>query len=669
MEIKIDYEQLNQAQRDAVTLGNQHSLVVSVPGSGKTAVLVNRVAHLLKEGVKPCNILAITFSRTAADNMVDRLKKITPEYAEKMSINTFHAITYRLLKSNVDYWRESKQLSRDYEVKKAICEIVVKDLRLEDKDKDVDVNSIVYFMTIQKNHILSPYDDLKELGVMPYSLDTMRKIYNKYEKTKKRNKLTTFDDMIYEGYKLIRDSKQIRECLQDRYKYIMVDESNDLTKLQYELIKLIGAKASSISIIGDNSQEIFQFVGASNKYMKKFVNEFNNVKVINSNINYRSQGKIVDLYNKFLTPSPETKYKYYAPAKAFKKDGEDVVYKAFLGAEEEAKWVANKIKDLVDKQKRYTYGDMMILYRMNSQSQAFEEAFSRHEIPYHLEGGLSFYNRKEIKDIICYLRLINNIEDDEAWDRVINVPNRYFGSVFKKEVNEFATKNDICLYEATLKFPKRIEWRYRQSITEFEGLIRKCRNVDGRYKVSTVIDIIRKTLQYDEYISKEYDGSIDNTRIDNLNSFMVQAEKYKKISDFLKSIEMAILNNEDEQKGKKYKSTKPKVQMKSMHCSKGDQAPVVFVVGFSEGIIPHLKNKNVEAERLLGYVALSRAEEEMYVSSILNYNNKELQVSNFLYDCFDADIIENELDCCFNEMAKDDILNSDIVNSKLKINV
>lgn len=645
MEIKIDYNKFNKAQLEAVTLKDQHSLVVSVAGSGKSAILVNRVAHLIKEGINPDNILAITFSRTAANNMVDRLRDIAPDYAETMAINTFHAITYRLLKANVDYWRNSKTVSRNYEVKKAMCEIVVKILGLEKKDSDVDVNDILYFITMQKNHTLSPDDELLDIPSAPYILNTMQKIYKLWERNKVKNKLITFDDMVYEGYKLIRDNDVIRHELQNRYKYILVDESNDLTTLQYEIIRLIGMKAKSVAIIGDTAQEIFQFIGASNQHMKNFVNDFDNVKVINSNINYRSQGKIVDCYNKFLLPSPETKYKYYAPAKAFKKKGKDVEYNVFVNNKEEAEWITNKIKELVEKEKKYTYGDMMILYRTNAQSQSFEELFSKNEIPYHLEGGLSFYNRKEIKDIICYLQLIEDTNNNEAWDRIANVPNRFFGNVFKEEVSIYAARSDCSLYESMLRFPRRREWRYKTHIDTFESIITKCRNSVGRYKVSTIIDILRKSLKYDEYISREYDGSLDNSRIENLNSFMAQASDYKDLSKFLQDIKLSMQNDEDKNNNE-HQSKKPKVQLKSMHCSKGDQSPVVFVVGFSEGLIPHHMNDNIEAERLLGYVALSRAEEEMYVSSVLIHNKKEMEVSSFLYDCFDENLIEGKVDEC-----------------------
>jgi len=295
---------------------------------------------------------------------------------------------------------------------------------------------------------------------------------------------------------------------------------------------------------------------------------------------------------------------------------------------------------------------MMILYRTNSQSQAFEEIFTKNEIPYHLEGGLSFYNRKEIKDIISYLRLISDDKDDEAWDRIANVPNRYFGNVFKEEVARHSILKGCSMYEAMLQFPRRKEWRYKNSIDTFESVINKCKSVDGRYRVSTIIDMLRKGLEYDEYISKEYDGSLDNTRVENLDSFMAQAKEYKSVEAFLKSIQSAI-NNDEDTNNKRHKSKKPKVQMKSMHCSKGDQAPVVFVVGFSEGLIPHSRTLNIEAERLLGYVALSRAEEEMYVSSILNNNNKQLEVSSFLYECFDEDMIEAKIDKCNKQVRYD----------------
>lgn len=647
----LDLKKFNDAQKEAITLGDEHALVLSCPGSGKSTILVNRIAYLLNQGVSPTNILAVTFSRTAANNMVDKLKKIVPNIPSNMTINTFHALLYRLLRENISYWSDNS-LSREYELKKLVCEIVCKILKLESKDNEVDVGNILHFITYQKNHALSPEDDMIDMPDMdnlPYSMIIMQQIYYQWERLKQSHKILSFEDMVYEGYKLIRDNDKVRKQLQEKYQYIMIDEVNDVTKLQYEIIRLIGLKSKSIQIIGDTCQTIFGFLGAKNTYMKQFVDDFDSVRVINSNINYRSQGKIVDCYNDFLQNSPEVKYKYYAPAIAHKPKGEDVEYNVFNNALEEANWVGNKIKELVDN-KECTYNDVYIIYRVNSQSMSFEKVLSNMDIPYHLSDGLSFYNRKEIRDIICYLKLVHNSNDCESFTRIYNTPNRYFGKVFFDECSVFAQKKGISLYESMLRFPRRNEWRYSTHIDKFERVIRKCNSHMGKYKVGTLIDIIRKELDYDHFISKEYEGSLDNNRIDNLNSFQQQANDYKDLGEFLKVIEKLSLSDEDKS-NQKFESKKDRVELKTAHSVKGEEANVVFVVGFSEGLMPHYLNKDEEAERLLGYVALSRAIEKMYVSSILFYNNKELEVSSFLYDCFDEDMIEEKIEECMERMT------------------
>jgi len=652
MAININYKQLNEAQREAVTLGDENAVVISVPGSGKSTCLVNRIAHLLDNDVSPDNLLAITFAKEAATNMIIKLRSILPELEQfqedivkRISINTFHAFTYRLLIANDPYWKINNKPSRDFEFKKLMVEICCKILKLESKDKDVDTPSLLHFITYQKNQSLSPDDKLEHISEMPYPPSVMKKIYFQWEKLKRSYKIVDFADMTWDGYKLIRDNDNIRHALQKKYQYIVADEQNDATQLQYDILRLIGLKAKSVVIFGDPLQEIYQFLGASNRHMKNFVKDFDNVKVINSNINYRSQSKIIDCYNKFIIPSPETKYKYYHPAKAHKGAGEEVVFNVFINGMEEAKWIGNKIKQIVEEEKRYKYSDILLLYRTNSQSRSFEEVFMKNEIPYHLSDGMSFYHRKEIKDIMSYLRLINNSSDNESWDRIANIPNRFFGSVLKEEVSTYAGKKNISFYDAMLSFPRRNEWRYQSHIDRFEYVINKCRVGLGRYKISTIIETLRKELDYDKYISKEYGETLDNNRIDNLNSFQTQAEDYKDLTQFIKNIDILTLGDDDKN-SQQFKSKKDQVELKSCHSSKGLEAEVVFVVGFSEGLIPHHMNENIEAERLLGYVALSRAKEQMFVSSILNHNKKELEVSSFLYNCFDEAMIEAKIEEC-----------------------
>jgi len=648
--INTNYDQLNEAQREAVFLVEGNALVVSCPGSGKSRILVERIGRLLDLGYKAENILAVTFSRSAADSMKGRLQKIAPDYVDDVTINTFHSVCYRILKTHSTYYQKNN-ISREFELKKLMIQIVVNELGLEKKSNNVDAPALLSFISYQKTHLLSPDDELIFMPGIPYSMNQMQRIYAMWEKMKHVHKIVSFDDMLFETYKLLSNNASIRRFYQEKYKFIICDETNDLTKIQYELIRIFSLKAKSTMLIGDFSQAIYQFMGASSKYMKSFITDFPDVKVINSNTNYRCQSKVVDLFNNYLAGTEEASYEYYTPAKAFKNAGTNVDLHVFQDGKEEAEWVAKEIDKLVNIDKKYTYGDILILYRTNVQSRPFEEVFINKSIPYHLADGLSFYNRREIKDIVSYLELIHDSNNNEAWDRIANVPNRFFGSVFKDEVAVYAERHKMSLYDAMLSFPRKSEWRYKASIEGFEKVIRRCRSHMGTYKVSTLISIIRDDLGYDDYISKEYGDAVDNHRTDNLNSFQAQANDYKDLGEFLKVIKALSCGDEDKTKNR-FATKKDKVEMMTAHKSKGLESKVVFAVGFSKCLFPHYMNTDPESERLLGYVMLSRAEEQMYISSVLTHNDKMTTVSEFLDNCFPADYIKKKIKACEKRNAE-----------------
>ena len=475
--------------------------------------------------------------------------------------------------------------------------------------------------------------------------------------------------MLYETYKLLNNNDYIRKMYQYKYEHILCDEQNDTTMIQYELVRILGLKAKSVMLIGDEMQNVYSFMGADSRYMTEcFINDFNNVKIINSNINYRCQSKVVDVFNDLVKNYKIEKSKYYSPTKAFKKPGDNVIFNVFNNDKEEAKYISKEIKNLVSKN-NYNYGDIMILYRCNSQSRALEEMFNKNEIPYSLQTGISFYNKPEIKDMICYLKLINNTDDNEAFSRVINRPTRYLGNVFLDEVFEYAKKNNKSLYQSMLEFPRRNEWRYRTHIENFENMIHKIQKTVGRYKVSTIIEHLRKELNYDVFISnKGSNGQLDDNKIDNIISFQNQASEYKDLGEFLTVVNRLACSDDDRSKAR-FGGKKNAVDLRTCHSSKGLESKVVFVIGFSQGLMPHGMNGNIRSELNLAYVALSRAEEKMYISSILNYGDKELGVSDFAYCIFDEESIEKKINKCTGDKGEDSMngnRNSN-KNSKVKL--
>ena len=622
--------EFNENQLKAINHYEGNCCVLSSAGSGKTSVLTNRIANLINiHNVKPKNILAITFSVKARENMQERLLKLIGNKSSKITIETFHALSNKILREcNYNYFHNKIKV---WQQKQFINNIVVKTLKMESNEKNVDTNDILNFISCQKNNLLDCSDDLLETKYMPYSINIMQYIYQRYEEIKKDEKVMDFDDMLLYTYKLLANNDLTREKYQDRYRFISADEMQDTNVAQYEILRLLGNKHNNVFIVGDALQNIYEFRFANNNYLIDFHKDWIDTTIIPLNINYRSSQDIVELSNKLVKNTKETTHKYYYESVAHKPKYKSPEFSCFTDEVEEANYISSKIIEM--SKLGNNYSDFAILTRTNFQIQAIERSLYKNNIPYQIVGGTTFFEIKEIKDMVSYLRLVKDINNDDAFKQVYNSPNRYLGSVFLNEVNTYASKYDKSLFVSMLSFPRSNEWRYKNGISEIQNIILKIKK-KKKSKVGELINIIRKDLDYDKYILKEdSESNIRSEKIDNLNILVNLANSYNSIDTFLDEVDKLLGFSKDS-------DVVEKVKVMTCHKSKGLEFPVVFLPGVNDGLLPHSKSDNEAEERRLLYVGMTRAEKELFISSTMFYGNKQMGISKFIFDIFTKEAID-----------------------------
>jgi len=636
--------EFNENQLKAINHYEGNCCVLSSAGSGKTSVLTNRIANLINvHKVNPKNILAITFSVKAKENMQERLLKLIGSKVNLITIETFHALGNKILREcNYNYFHNKIKV---WQQKQFINNIVVKTLKMESNEKNVDTNDILNFISCQKNSLLDCNDELLEVKYMPYNINVMQYIYQRYEEIKKDEKVMDFDDMLINVYKLLLNNDSIREKYQDRYRFISSDEFQDVNVAQYEFIRLLGKKYNNVFVVGDALQNIYEFRLANNNYLIDFHKDWIDTTIIPLNINYRSSQDIVELSNKLVKNTKETTHKYYYESVAHNPKYKSPEFSCFTDEVEEANYISDKITEM--NKSGNNYSDFAILTRTNFQIQAIERSLYKNNIPYEIVGSTTFFEIKEIKDMVSYLRLVKDINNDDAFKQVYNSPNRYLGSVFLNEVNTYASKYDKSLFVSMLSFPRSNEWRYKNGISEIQNIILKIKK-KNKSKVGDLINIIRKDLDYDKYILKEdSESNIRSEKIDNLNILVSLANKYNSIDTFLEEVDSLLGFSKDS-------DVIEKVKVMTCHKSKGLEFPIVFLPGVNDGLLPHSKSDNENEERRLFYVGMTRAEKELFISSTMFYGNRQMGISKFIYNIFDKEYIrERMIDDDFEEDEED----------------
>ena len=605
--------EFNENQKEAINYYKGCCNVIASAGSGKTGVLVNRIVNLINTyNVSAQNILAITFSKKAKDNIKDRLDKFIP--FQSVYVETFHSLGYKIYKmfSDTNY----NLISYDWQKQKILNDIYKE--KYHDDEMD-NINDVLSYISIHKNNLIKPNENV-QCGDEEFNW-----FYEQYELSKQKSQVMDFDDMLTMSYEILNTNKSALDYCQNQFQFILVDEVQDINKVQYEIIKLIAQKSQNLFVVGDMLQNVFEWRGSSNKFVINFQNDWQNTKTINLNINYRSSKDIVDFANHFAKNLPEAKISDYKDAIANKSIFKKPEYKIYSNEFEEANEISKKINELISSES-YNYNDIAILARTNAQLQNFETAMFDNGLPYQIIDGTTFTDRKEIKLILSYLRLANNLNDNESFEYIYNKPNRWLGKKFLDEVSTISKSKHMSLYCAMFKIDRR-NWKFKKGIDEICTVINHLRETEFK-SVKYQIKYLRDKLKIDEYVSSDInEDQMDSDKIDNLNSLEHIASKYKDVKGFVDYIDSL-----GKEKGKKQDG----VQLMTIHKAKGLEFPVVFLVGINDGILPHRRNNNINEEMRLTYVGITRAENELYCSSTKAMYGKPIDESSFIKLMFES---------------------------------
>ena len=604
-------EGLNDRQKEAVLTVEGPCLVIAGAGSGKTKVLTHKIAYLMDNvGVKPWNILAITFTNKAANEMKESVEKLVGEVAKDMWIGTFHSICVRILRRYIDrIGFTSSFVIFDTSDQRTLVKQCIKQLELD--DKIFTDRSVLSEISNAKNEMLEPADyAIRANG--EFRKESIAEVYKLYQKKLKDNNAIDFDDIINYTIKILAENPDVLEYYTNKFEYVLVDEYQDTNKAQFTLVSMLAAKFGNITAVGDNNQGIYSFRGADITNILNFERDFPGTKIIKLEQNYRCTQNILDAANAVIKNN-ESKYE----KNLWTENNKGSLPRVFRGDTEydEANFIVEQIRRL--KREEYLeYSDFTILYRMNSQSRSIEDILRREDIPYKIVGGLKFYERKEIKDIIAYLRLIENTADNLSLQRIINEPKRGIGRTSLDNVETVATQNGISMYEVIKRADEfglnRVYVNSRDFINQIEEL---------RAKKDTLIisELIKETLKvtgYSKALELE-DTTEAETRLENLDEFLTVAIEFEEeladntLADFLEGITLSSdIDNTDD--------TEDSVTLMTLHSAKGLEFPVVFLVGMEEGIFPGYKSigeqSELEEERRLCYVGITRAKQHLFLT-------------------------------------------------------
>lgn len=604
-------EGLNDKQYEAVINSEGPCLVIAGAGSGKTKVLTHKIAYLIGEkNVLPWNILAITFTNKAANEMKERISNLVGEVAKDIWMGTFHSICVRILRRFIDrIGFDSSFIIFDTSDQRTLIKACIKSVGLD--DKMFTDRSVLSEISNAKNEML----DSEQYAIRAngdFRKEKISLVYELYQKRLKENNAIDFDDIINYTIRILMDNPDILDYYSDKFKYVLVDEYQDTNKAQFTLVTLLASKNGNITVVGDNDQGIYSFRGADISNILNFERDFPGTKIIKLEQNYRCTGNILKAANAVIKNNEVT----------YKKElwtDNDIgnlprVYSA-SNEYDEGTYITEQIEHL-RREEYYKYSDFAVLYRMNTQSRAIEEMLRREGIPYKIIGGLKFYERKEIKDIISYLRLIQNVSDNLSLKRVINEPKRGIGKTSLEKIEGIAENTGISMYEVIKNADQYGLNRVFMNSREFINCIEELRAKKDEMLIS---ELIKETLNKTGYTKAlENENTIEaENRIENLDEFLTVAIEFEeesaenKLSDFLEGITLSSDIDDMEESDET-------VTLMTLHSAKGLEFPVVFLVGMEEGIFPGYKSisepKELEEERRLCYVGITRAKENLFLT-------------------------------------------------------
>ena len=637
------YDTLNPMQKEAVLQTEGPLLILAGAGSGKTRVLTHRVAYLIEEKqVNPWNILAITFTNKAAGEMRERVDQLVGFGAESIWVSTFHSTCVRILRRHIEYLGYNTNFSiYDSDDQKTLMKQVFKAMDVD--TKQFKERSVLGTISSAKDKLIGPEEFLLNAG-QDFRQRRIGEIYKEYQKRLKKNNALDFDDLIVKTVELFQNNSEVLNYYQERFKYIMVDEYQDTNLAQFKLVSLLASKYRNLCVVGDDDQSIYRFRGADIGNILSFEEMFPGAKVIKLEQNYRSTQNILNAANGVIRHNRGRKDKTLWTANG---EGDLIRFKQFDTAREEADFVAREIRD-----SGYAYQEQAVLYRTNAQSRLLEERCIFYNVPYRLVGGVNFYQRKEIKDILAYLKTIANGVDDLSVLRIINVPKRGIGATTMGKVTIFASEHGMSLYDA-LREARQIPGlgKAAEKIGAFIGQMESFRaraQLDD-YTIQDLIEGIMDETGYQQELEAE--GEVESqTRLENIEELVNKAVSYEEdsehstLDEFLEQVALvADIDNMDESENR--------VTLMTLHSAKGLEFPKVYLVGLEDGLFPSMMSINsddktdMEEERRLCYVGITRAKNELVITSarqrMVNGETRYCKPSRFLEEV-PGELLEEE---------------------------
>lgn len=607
---------LNKEQREAVEATSGPVLIMAGAGSGKTRVLTHRIAYLIAtRKAAPWSILAITFTNKAAREMQDRIGKIVGLSASDIWVSTFHSMCVRILRRDIERIGYSSNFSiLDSTDQLSVIKTCMKELNVD--AKKFEPKAIQAEMGSAKNELITPERYERKIG--DYFQGIVAKVYTLYQKKLKANNSLDFDDLIMKTIELFQSVPEVLDFYQNKFQYIHVDEYQDTNRAQYMLCRMLADKHHNICVVGDSDQSIYRWRGADIGNILNFEKDYPEARAVFLEQNYRSSSNILDAANAVINNNTGRK-----PKKLWTdKGGGSKLMRYEAGSEhEEGHFIAGEIIKNVKQGKRYD--SHAILYRTNAQSRVIEEVLIKSDIPYQIVGGIKFYDRKEIKDILAYLRLVSNPDDDISLRRIINVPKRGIGDTTVDKLEEAAAAQGLSIF-AVLEHAQALDLsaRFRASLADFYGMIRNLNMMIDYLSVTELTEKMLEMTGYREELKRE--NTIEaKSRLENIDEFLSVTLDFEKRSEEKSLVsfltDLALIADIDTMDKEDDGSSKDAIILMTMHSAKGLEFPVVFIIGLEEGVFPHsrafMDNEELEEERRLAYVGITRAEEQLYLTS------------------------------------------------------
>jgi DNA helicase-2/ATP-dependent DNA helicase PcrA len=606
---------LNEQQQKAVKATDGPLLIMAGAGSGKTRVLTHRIAYLMVEKeVAPWNILALTFTNKAAREMKERIRGILGGASEEIWISTFHSMCVRILRRDIDRIGFNRNFSiLDTTDQQSVIKQILKDKNLD--PKKYDYRAILGVISSAKNELITPEE--YEKTAADFFTKIAAEVYKEYQKRLRKNQALDFDDLIMMTIHLFERVPEVLEYYQRKFQYIHVDEYQDTNRAQYMLVKQMASRFRNLCVVGDSDQSIYRWRGADIANILSFEKDYPNANAIFLEQNYRSTKRILQAANNVIENNRNRKPKNLWTENL---EGNKISYYRADSEQGEAQFVAGKINEMVQKGSR-KLSDMAILYRTNAQSRVMEEVLLKSNLPYSIVGGIKFYDRKEIKDILAYLRLIANPDDDISLRRVINMPKRGIGASSLDKVADYAMMADISMYQAL----KDIELiglspKIMKAAREFRDLIANYTNMQEYLSVTELVEEVVEKTGYKEMLKME--KTIESqSRLENIDEFLSVTKAFEESNDDKSLVsfltDLALVADID--KLDETEEAQVTVTLMTLHSAKGLEFPVVFLLGLEEGVFPHSRSlmdeEEMEEERRLMYVGVTRAEQELFITN------------------------------------------------------